>query len=204
MQESTYCIYIHKNKINGKIYVGQTCQNPPEERWKMGEGYKTCTKFYRAIQKYGWSNFEHIILETELTLEEANQKEAYYIKLYDSYKKGYNSSLGGKNAPKTEEWKKKIGESNIGKHDVRGEKNPMYGKHMTEEAKNKSRQKQKHFKVRCIETGEIFETCHLAAQSCGLKRDGHIPEVCKGNRKIAGGYHWEFVKEKEEEKNVEI
>ncbi len=193
--ESTYCIYIHKNKINNKVYVGQTCQSP-ESRWKNGEGYKGCPQFYAAIQKYGWDNFEHIILENNLTLEEANEKEAYYIRLYDSYKNGYNATLGGKNAPKTEEHKLKLSESNVGKHPHQGELNPMYGKHMSEEAKQKSRLKQKGvLKVKCIETGEIFDSCHLAAQWANLKRDGHIPEVCKGKRQTAGGYHWEEVKE---------
>lgn len=100
--------------------------------------------------------------------------------------------------PKTEEHKRKISQALSGKFDHRGEKNPMYGKHMTEEAKNKSRAKQHHFKVRCIETGQIFDTCHLAAAWCGLSRDGHIPEVCRGGRKTAGGYHWEFVKKEGE------
>ena len=196
MNESTYCIYIHKNKINNKVYVGQTCQKP-EQRWRKGEGYKTCNQFYTAIKKYGWDNFEHIILEKNLSLEEANEKEAYYINYYDSYKNGYNATLGGKNIQKTEEHKKKISQSNIGKHPHQGELNPMFGKHMSEEAKEKSRKKQKHFKVKCIETQKIYETCHLAAADCGLARDGHIPEVCRGNRKTAGGYHWIFVEENE-------
>ena len=193
-KESTYCIYKHTNKVNGKVYIGQTCQKP-ESRWKHGEGYRESKKFYNAIQKYGWDNFEHVVLESELTLNQANEREAYYIALYDSYKNGYNATIGGSNSAKTSEHKKKIQISNIGKHNHVGENNPMYGKHMSEEAKNKSRQKQNHFKVRCIETGLEFDTCHLAATWCGLKRDGHIPEVCRGNRKTAGGYHWEFIKE---------
>ena len=55
-------IYLHRNKINNKVYIGQTIQSP-EERWKNGNGYKGCYYFYNAIQKYGWDNFEHIILE---------------------------------------------------------------------------------------------------------------------------------------------
>ena len=197
MKESTYCIYLHKNKINGKVYVGQTCQSP-EQRWREGEGYRTCPQFYTAIQKYGWDNFDHIILETDLTLEEANEKEEYYIQYYNSYINGYNATLGGKNTKKTEEHKQKIRLSNIGKHPHQGELNPMYGKHMSEEAKEKSRKKQKHFKVQCVETQEIFNSCHLAAAKYGLKRDGHIPEVCRGKRKTAGGYHWIFVEEEQE------
>lgn len=192
--ESTYCIYKHTNKINNKVYIGQTCQQL-EQRWKKGEGYKTCTKFYNAIQKYGWDNFEHTILEKELTLNQANEREAYWISFYDSYKNGYNSSLGGKNAQKTEEWKKKISDSNKGKHNHSAENNPMFGKHMSEAAKEKSRKKQKHFSVMCVETGKIYLSCHLAAADYGLKRDGHIPEVCRGKRKTAGGVHWKFINE---------
>lgn len=34
-----YCIYIHINKINNKVYIGQTSQFPPSKRWLGGEGY---------------------------------------------------------------------------------------------------------------------------------------------------------------------
>ena len=79
-----YTIYLHKNKINNKVYIGQTIQDNLNDRWKNGLGYKTCTYFYNAIQKYGWDNFEHLILEQgqNLTKEELNQKEQYYINLY--------------------------------------------------------------------------------------------------------------------------
>ena len=69
-----YCIYLHRNKINGKVYIGQTCQKP-EKRWNYGHGYKNCPRFYSAIVSYGWNNFEHIILENNLNSDEANEKE---------------------------------------------------------------------------------------------------------------------------------
>ena len=74
MKENNYTVYMHKNKINGKVYIGITYQNV-KYRWrKNGEGYKK-QKFYNAIKKYGWDNFEHIILFENLTFEEACLKE---------------------------------------------------------------------------------------------------------------------------------
>mgnify|MGYP002658749408 CR=1 FL=1 len=58
----SYCVYKHTNKINGKVYIGQSSNI--KERWsRKGTCYKGCTYFYNAIQKYGWDNFEHIILK---------------------------------------------------------------------------------------------------------------------------------------------
>lgn len=82
--DNNYSIYVHINKINGLAYVGQTNQKP-EKRWgNNGKNYKK-QSFYNAIQKYGWDNFEHIILEKGLTQQEANQKEVEYILKYNSY-----------------------------------------------------------------------------------------------------------------------
>ena len=91
---NNYKIYIHRNKINGKVYIGQTKQ-PLKSRWNNGYGYKQCTKFWNAIQKYGWDNFEHKLIEDNLTLDEANRKEQYYIQKYNSIDNGYNISIGG-------------------------------------------------------------------------------------------------------------
>lgn len=89
-------IYIHKNKINGKCYVGQTIQDP-KKRWKRR--YGNSTKFAKAIKKYGWSNFDHILLpEIYQDYEDLNKAEILLIEKLDSYKKGYNSTLGGSSA----------------------------------------------------------------------------------------------------------
>lgn len=100
----TWIIYCHLNKINGKRYIGQTSQKL-QDRWRNGEGYKpkndkdTNRHFYNAIKKYGWDNFEHIILEENIpSLEEANKKEKYWIKFYNTFEdktKGYNMTPGG-------------------------------------------------------------------------------------------------------------
>ena len=82
---------------NGKCYIGQTKQKV-NNRWQNGNGYKNCTLFYRAIQKYGWENIKHEIIEDNIeTQEEADEKEIYYIKKFNSLKpNGYNLLKGGK------------------------------------------------------------------------------------------------------------
>lgn len=86
-----YYIYKHTNKSNGKCYIGQT----KNIKWRWyPNSYKTCSKFYRAILKYGWNNFTHEIIEV---CDETNVDywETYYIKQFDSVKNGYNLDSGG-------------------------------------------------------------------------------------------------------------
>lgn len=96
----SYLIYKHTNKINGKSYIGQTCQKP-SRRWRNGSGYKESVIFYAAIQKYGFNNFTHEILEENLeTKALANEREQYWISyyhtwIYDPKCNGYNSTQGG-------------------------------------------------------------------------------------------------------------
>ena len=92
----SYLIYKHTNKVNGKCYIGQTCEvNNPASRWRSGTGYARQPKFYRAIKKYGWEMFEHSILEYCQSQAQANFRECYWIAHFDSVNKGYNSSTGG-------------------------------------------------------------------------------------------------------------
>lgn len=76
--------------------MGITCQNPPEKRWLNGNGYKKSPKFYEAIIKYGWDNFNHEIVFDCLNGLDALLKEGELIRKYqttlDEY--GYNISEG--------------------------------------------------------------------------------------------------------------
>ena len=94
-QEKEYCIYKHTSP-NGKVYIGQTCQEP-EQRWKNGKGYSNNEYFTRAIQKYGWNNFKHEILYYGLTKDESDILEVELIKKYNSTNKefGFNVENGG-------------------------------------------------------------------------------------------------------------
>ena len=91
-----YIIYKHTSP-SGKVYIGQTCKPIPNNRWQNGNGYIGSPLFYNAIQKYGWDNFEHTILMSNLTKSQACYYEQFYIKKYETTlpENGYNETLGG-------------------------------------------------------------------------------------------------------------
>lgn len=88
-----YLVYKHTDPL-GKVYIGIT-QNHPQTRWNDGGGYDKQTKFYKAIQRYGWINFKHEILAAGLTKKEALEYENEMIIMYESYKDeyGYNTKV---------------------------------------------------------------------------------------------------------------
>lgn len=92
-------IYIIKNKINDKVYIGQTVQDVNTRFKQHLKPSITKTrgsyKIYNAINKYGRDNFYFEILETNIPQNELDQKEIFYIEKHNSYKNGYNSNNGG-------------------------------------------------------------------------------------------------------------
>lgn len=106
----TFTVYCHMLKADGRRYIGITSQNP-QKRWNYGSGYDKRTHFGAAVRKYGWSAFEHIILETGLNEKEALKKEQEYISKYQTMDrtKGFNMTAGGegvsflKMSPETKE-----------------------------------------------------------------------------------------------------
>ena len=114
--ENNYYIYCYTNKINGKKYVGQTKHLKEIRSGVNGWKYQRCPRFWSAIQKYGWDNFSYSVLKTDLTLEEANYWEQYYISIYhtwvdDPLCNGYNISKGGFNTVHSKETINKMRES---------------------------------------------------------------------------------------------
>lgn len=71
-------IYMYQNKINGKVYVGQTIKTL-DIRCNNGLGYKECPKFYNSIKKYGLNNFDCWAFKVVSTKEEADQEEIFWI-----------------------------------------------------------------------------------------------------------------------------
>ena len=93
---------------------------------KDKEGNFSQPSIARAILKHGWENFEHYVLEANLTMEEAAKKERYYIKKYNSRNKenGYNIAYGNESPKRRKETKEKL--STL-----------MKGKKLSEETKKK-------------------------------------------------------------------
>lgn len=97
-------IYAHRNKINNKMYIGQSSLQFGDRFGENGSSYLRITngkyrhpKFANAINKSGWDSFEHIILEDNIPNELLNERESFYINKYNSCENGYNCNLGGDN-----------------------------------------------------------------------------------------------------------
>lgn len=135
---NNYIVYTHISP-NNKRYIGLTSQSP-NRRWRNGKAYKENKHFSNSINKYGWDNFQHIIIAKGLTEEEAKWLEIELIREWNTTdpKFGYNCTNGGEGRSgykPSEEWKRYMSEVMTGK--LVGEKNPMYGKHHTLESKQK-------------------------------------------------------------------
>jgi group I intron endonuclease len=116
-------IYLAKNKINGKPYIGQTRTHimnhgkyrpfGSQKRWiqhvseAIGNYKHQSTKLNNAIRKYGSNAFEVIVLET-CPLDCLNDLEKIYIEEFDSINNGYNLTHGGDKKFMTEEGKLKV------------------------------------------------------------------------------------------------
>lgn len=108
-------MYIYKivNKINGKIYIGQTTRNV-ELRWleHIKSSKTPSSPIHHAINKYGADNFEIILLKSNIqTIEELNKIEEEQITLHKAVELGYNCQAGGHNHALDEGTKAKISKS---------------------------------------------------------------------------------------------
>lgn len=88
---------------NGKKYIGITSNSLYRRAGKDGYNYiRDNCSFGQAIKKYGFNFFTAEILEDGLTEEKAKELEQYYIEKFDTYKNGYNNTLGGDGTLKTD------------------------------------------------------------------------------------------------------
>lgn len=193
--QNTFTLYMHIFP-NGKVYIGITSRKT-WERWSGGHGYSGQPLMHNAITKYGWKNIRHIVLADGMTQEEAEAAEVETIKKFRSTNRryGYNIANGGSTGGKhTKETKAKMSASKS------GENNPFFGRQLSEDHKKKIRETRKDRgiepvnkqRVRCLETGIIYESTAQATRETGIHNYA-IRRVCYGERKTAGGYHWEYI-----------
>ena len=92
-------IYIVINDINHKVYIGQT-STTLKQRWRehTHTDINNGTHFHNALLKYGVDKFHMYLLE-ECRIDKLNEREIYYISIFNSYKDGYNMTPGGAGVP---------------------------------------------------------------------------------------------------------
>lgn len=191
-----YVLYEHRNKLNGKRYIGVT--NNITKRWYgKGKHYDGCPYFWAAIQKYGWDNFEHKVLIYDLTREEASRLEKHFIERFRTRDKafGYNLAEGGVDAPTmlgkhhSKETKAKMRKAALGR-EISKEQRESHSKWMRENFVGKRNPKSRA--VRCLNTGEVFESQCIAAKAKGVLQS-KISKCCNGEAKHTHGLRWEYV-----------
>ena len=220
IKNGSYTVYAHINKINGKMYIGITSL-ALEKRWRKGKAYNENTHLYKAFIKYGWDNFDHEIIASNLTQEEAFCMEKILIKNLDltNSNKGYNMIDGGSMPPHH-----------------KGKDHPNYGKSLSLEIRNKiskakaaksqgphteetkrkiseahkgkphpcsepRKQKvsermsgsknPKAKKVVCVELGLIFDTAREASAFIGKSKSAVSTAIYKNVK--TGGYTWKYL-----------
>lgn len=109
-------IYKITNKINGKIYIGQTVGSL-NKRWNRHcRKNSGCLALINAIEKYGKDGFTIEQIDSSSTLEELNKKEnEWVLKCNSLYPNGYNLNTGGNNKRWSNETKLKMSKTHTGK-----------------------------------------------------------------------------------------
>lgn len=135
-------IYKATNKINKKVYIGQTIQQLRDRMQNHKDDSKTKnTYFCNALRKYGYNEFIWEEIDIAISLEELDFLETVWINLFisNNRKYGYNSTTGGKQARHNKETINKLKERYASGELVPWSK----GKTLLQETKNKMSKFQK-------------------------------------------------------------
>lgn len=183
-------IYMITCTANGKQYIGQSIDI--KRRFTQHKTQTSNKNLKEDFERYGLDAFTFEILE-ECATEELIAREYYYL---NTLKPEYNILMEGKpifvsDRTREKQRQAKLGKKHTPEHCEKIRKSNR-GKKMDYEACKK------HFKaVRCVETGQIFESIQQAADFVGVKYNC-ISAVVHKRRQTSGGFHWEFVDKSKE------
>lgn len=204
-------IYKITNDINDKIYVGQTSGTLKERfkqhKKKMNSEDRKTYPLYNAMRKYGIEHFSIKILEETDNLQE---REQYWIKYFDSYNNGYNTTRGGDGWVRTDYdlivdlYSKGFTGIEIA-NQVGVNKNTVYKAlkakgitvlSNTETSKKKNSKSIGQYDKKTMELIHIFPSVADAAKAMG-KNHAHISSCAHGKKASAYGYKWKFIDKEE-------
>jgi group I intron endonuclease len=165
MEKKLSGVYLVKNRLNEKCYVGVSVNI--HSRWRQhkywAKNKEVVSKITNAIKKYGVENFEFSIIEL-CDKDLFEEKERHWIKKYDSVLSGYNLTYGGSirkivsdetrlkmskskiGVPKSESHKKKIAEANGSKESREKFSKLNLGRKLSDETKKKMSESKKGFR----------------------------------------------------------
>jgi len=185
-------VYAARNRINSKMYIGQTIQNLSD---RICDHYR-CSKihdykFARALRKYNKEDWNWHIIYNNVETSNLDIAEICAIYIHDTYHSGYNSTEGGDfNPMKYEKNRIKMARSMLGKG------NPMYGRRHSDITKSKQSQRKKG-KPKSIEhrqkmsesrKGHEFNAkCWKVTMPCGeTEIIKNLAKYCRENNLNAG------------------
>lgn len=181
MSEIYGIIYKATNITNDKAYIGQTILSLSERKGRhIADIPRLNTYFSRALKKHGPENFKWEIVSKCYSAEELNNVEIEMIRECNTFKNGYNMTIGGNclhgednpfyNRRHTEESKRRNSEAHM------DEKNPNYGKHPSKETKRKMSVKRRgsknpmHGKHHSKETIKMMSETRMGSNNANAKK----------------------------------
>lgn len=181
-------LYIYKitNKINGKIYIGKRHSNciPEKDIKYMGSGII----INKSIKRYGKENFKKEILCECYNEDELNEKEKYYINLFNSRDLtiGYNITEGGCGNIHNEDSKLKMSRSHKGKKFTEEHKRKI-----SESNKGKKLSEETRLKLSIVNLGKIISEeskRKISEKLKGVSKSEEFKEKHRGNNNANSWY----------------
>lgn len=122
---------MYTSKTSGKSYIGMTKNEVTRKKQHKRDAKKLKYDFYMAVRKYGWDDFQYNVVYYGLDYDDLRPTEITLIAEYDTFRNGYNMTLGGAGNPiekMSDEKRIKLKEKRKHQYDLM--KKPIYQYHL--------------------------------------------------------------------------
>ncbi len=199
MNDKKLLVYVIKCELNNKFYVGIT--NDLTKRWNKhvyDAKHNSPCVIHRAMRKYGLENFSITEIQQSSSKEELCKLEQFYIRELETHVScgGYNETFGGE-APMLGRKHSKKTRLLISKR-MKGRSSPNKGKFASNETKQKISETHSKSVLQINLEGitvATYRSITEASKAIGVAGT-NITKVCRGKKKTAGGFRWQYSENK--------